>query len=408
MGEELAIEALKQGATDYVFKTRLSRIAPCVRRALREAGERSHRRRAEDELHQLVDFVPQVIVGISPDGSIIHANRVAREYTGLTLDEYRSIDVIGRVIHHDDSQRMRGLRERGFSGSAPFELEARMLGKDGLYRWFLFRYNPLVEGGCVKKWYSSATEIDARKLEEERVRKENVRLEERTRIARALHDTLLQSFLAALMQLGATIDRLPSDSLVKPQLDPILHLMAQGIEEGRDAIQDLRVADPPTPDLVQALSEVHRELAVRPDIDFRVSLAGQQKLLQPFVWQEVYRIGREALANTFRHSGAKRVDCELEYTDSNFRMRLRDNGCGISPQVLGAGRAGHWGLTGMQERAMRIGGLLRISSSATAGTEVQLSVPGSVAFNSDFPWKGTETGVSVESSGKPLTKAVGA
>src|SRR5215469_13825253 len=120
MGEELAIEALKQGATDYVFKTRLSRIAPCVRRALREAGERSHCRGAEDELRQLVDFVPQVIVVISPDGRIIHANRVAREYTGLTLDEYRSIDVIGRVIHPDDVDSMRVIRERGVLASNPF------------------------------------------------------------------------------------------------------------------------------------------------------------------------------------------------------------------------------------------------------------------------------------------------
>ena len=71
-------------------------------------------------------------------------------------------------------------------------------------------------------------------------------------------------------------------------------------------------------------------------------------------------------------------------------MRVSDNGCGIDPRLLGAGRAGHWGLTGMQERAMRIGGLLKISSSATAGTEVQLSVPGSVAFNSDILRKGKD------------------
>ena len=95
---------------------------------------------------------------------------------------------------------------------------------------------------------------------------------------------------------------------------------------------------------------------------------------------EIYRIGREALVNAFRHSGAKRVDFELEYADSDLRLRIRDNGCGIDPQVLDAGREGHWGLSGMRERATRIGAVLKISSSAAAGTEVQLSIPSRVAF----------------------------
>jgi len=86
------------------------------------------------------------------------------------------------------------------------------------------------------------------------------------------------------------------------------------------------------------------------------------------------------LVNAFLHSGAKRVEFELEYTDSDLRMRIRDNGCGIDPHVVQRGREGHWGLAGMQERATRIGGLLTISSNATAGTEVQLSIPSSIAF----------------------------
>jgi len=98
------------------------------------------------------------------------------------------------------------------------------------------------------------------------------------------------------------------------------------------------------------------------------------------IHNEIYRIGREALLNAFRHSGAKSVEFELEYADSDLRMRVRDNGCGIDPQVLAAGREGHWVLAGMQERATKIGALLKISSSATAGTEVQLSIPIGIAF----------------------------
>jgi len=338
------------------------------------------RKRAEEELQQLVDLVPQVIVVLGPDGDWIHANRVAREYTGLTLDEYRSVDVIGKVIHSGDVERMRAARTRALSGRTPFELEARLRGRDGEYRWFLFRYNPLVEQGRVRRWYASATEIESLKQEEERVRRENVRLEERTRIAQELHDTLLQTFLGASMQLSVARDDVPADASIKPRLDRILQLIYQGIEEGRKTIQDLRSSDSRTLDLVLALSGVQQELAVQPDIDFRVSVTGRQQPLPALIRQEIYRIGKEALVNAFCHSQAKRVEFELEYADSGLRLRVRDNGCGIDPQVLHTGRAGHWGLTGMRERATRIGGRLEISSSSSAGTEVQLSVPSGIAF----------------------------
>ena len=95
---------------------------------------------------------------------------------------------------------------------------------------------------------------------------------------------------------------------------------------------------------------------------------------------EIYRIGREALVNAFSHSGAKRVELELEYSDNELCMRIRDNGCGMDPRVVEQGRDGHWGLSGMRERATRVGGLVKVFSSPTAGTEVQLSIPISIAL----------------------------
>jgi PAS domain S-box-containing protein len=375
LGEEVATEALKIGATDYILKTRLSRLVPSVHRALREAKERTERKRAEQELRQLVDFVPQLIVVFDSDGKVIHANRVAREYTGLTLQEFRSMDVFGMVIHPDDVEKAGAQRKHGFAGSEPFELDARLRGKDGIHRWFLGRYNPLVEEGRVRRWYVSATEIESRKQEEERVRKENVRLEERTRIAQELHDTLLQTFQSASLHLSAALYGIGQDSPVRPQFDRILQLMQQGVQEGRDAIQDLRTSESHTADLVLALSRIRQELDVEPVIDFQVIQAGQQKQFPPGIQHEIYRIGREALVNAFSHSGAKRVELELEYSDNKLHMRIRDDGRGMDPQVLEKGRDGHWGLAGMRERATRIGGLLKILSSATAGTEIQLSIP---------------------------------
>jgi PAS domain S-box-containing protein len=341
----------------------------------------TERKRAEQELQQLVDLVPQVIVVLDPNGKLIHANRIAREYAGLPLEEFQPLGLVGRISHPDDVERALAARQRGLAGGAPFELEARLLGADGVYRWFLFRYNPLVEEGHVIRWYGTATEIESRKKQEERVRQENVLLEERSRIAQELHDTLLQSFLGASMQLGGAMKSLASDSPVKPKLEQVLELMEQGIEEGRATIQGLRSSDSRPWDLVLALSGVQQELEVPSDIDFRVSVEGREQPLRPAVRQEIYRIGKEALVNAFCHSGAKRVDCELEYTDSDLHLRVRDNGCGIDPQVLDAGREGHWGLSGMRERATRIGAVLKISSSASAGTEIQLSIPSHIAFN---------------------------
>jgi ligand-binding sensor domain-containing protein/signal transduction histidine kinase len=208
------------------------------------------------------------------------------------------------------------------------------------------------------------------------------RLAERTRIAQELHDTLLQGFLSASMQLHVAVDRLPSDSPDKPPLNRILQLMGQVIEEGRNAVQGLRSSESRSLNLEQAFARVQQELAVQEDVGFRVIVDGEPRLLHPLLRDEVYRIGREALVNAFQHSRAKSIEIELEYASSQLRVLVRDNGCGIDPQMLLSGREGHWGLPGMRERAERIGAKLHVWSSATAGTEVELSVPSQVAFQS--------------------------
>jgi len=136
-------------------------------------------RQDEEELRRMTDAIAQIIVVLNPDGKAIYANRVALEYTGLSLDEVRADDFRTRVFHPDDVQRLREERHRALSGTAPFENEQRALGKDGKYRWFLIRYNPLLdESGKVMRWYATATDIDDRKRNEERTRNENVALRE--------------------------------------------------------------------------------------------------------------------------------------------------------------------------------------------------------------------------------------
>jgi signal transduction histidine kinase len=208
------------------------------------------------------------------------------------------------------------------------------------------------------------------------------RLAERTRIAQDLHDTVLQGILSAAMQLHVAVDQLPANSPAKLRLSRVLELMEHVLEEGRNAIRGLRSSTSDSDDLGQAFSRIPQELGIEVQIDFRVIVLGSSRKLHPVIRDEVYRIGREAVVNAFRHSQATCIEVKLEYAARRFRIVVSDNGCGIDPQVLHSGRDKHWGLQGMRERAERVGGRFRISSRVAAGTEVEMTVPGSIAFGS--------------------------
>lgn len=207
------------------------------------------------------------------------------------------------------------------------------------------------------------------------------RLAERTRVAQELHDTLLQGLLSASMQLHVAVDQLPQDASARPALNRVLQMMEQIVDEGRNTVRGLRSVDS-TYDLKTSFSRVPQELGGKHDVNFRVLTEGASLPLRPIIRDEVYSIGREALVNAFRHSGASNITVELEYAVQQLRILVRDDGCGIDPQVLEAGRDGHWGLSGMRERTEGIGAKLRIWSRPGSGTEVELRVPSDIAFES--------------------------
>ena len=212
------------------------------------------------------------------------------------------------------------------------------------------------------------------------------RLAERTRIAQELHDTLLQGVLSASMQLHSAVDDLPADTPNRQELERVLNLMSRVSDEGRVAVRGLRTES--GDDLEQAFILVRQEYASRNGADFEVTVEGRVRTIHPLIRDEVYRIGREALVNAFRHARATKIEVELEYSPRHLRMLIRDDGCGVDPKILHAGRDGHWGLPGMRERARRIGGQLTLSSRAASGTEVELLLPASVAFT---PLEGTQS-----------------
>jgi signal transduction histidine kinase/ligand-binding sensor domain-containing protein len=211
------------------------------------------------------------------------------------------------------------------------------------------------------------------------------RLSERTRIAQELHDTLLQGILSASMQLHVAESQIPANSPAKTLVSRVLELMEQVVTEGRGAVRGLRLSKERSLDLEQALSRVPQELAVDESaVNFRVIAEGVPRSLRPAVRDEVYRIGREAVTNAFRHSHANRIEVVVEHHSKHLRVLVSDNGEGMDSRFLQSGREGHWGLSGMRERAEKIGAKLKVCSN-NEGTEVELVVPGSIAFEAHAP-----------------------
>jgi len=206
------------------------------------------------------------------------------------------------------------------------------------------------------------------------------RLAERTRIAQDLHDTLLQGIYSASIHLDLANNRLAEDSPAKPAVQRGLDLLRQVSQEGRKALRSLRSTHTTSDSLEHALSLLPKEFTLPESIDFQVATDGESRLLRPLVRDEAYLIAREAVINAFRHAHASRIEIEVDYASRNLRILVRDNGCGIDPETIKAGREGHWGLAGMRERAEKIGATLEVTSRIDVGTEVELSVPGPLAF----------------------------
>ena len=170
-------------------------------------------------------------------------------------------------------------------------------------------------------------------------------------------------------------------------MDDAIVATEQAIAEGRDAIHDLRPQASAESDLEQLLTTAGHELAAlqdgnRQSAAFRVIVEGEAQKLLPMLQDEVYRIGREVIRNAFRHASAAHIEVEIRYDERQLRLRIRDDGKGIEPNLLqgGSGSAGHWGLPGIRERAQRIGAKLDFWSEVEAGTEVELTVPGKLGY----------------------------
>lgn len=343
-----------------------------------------------------------------------HAHNIEIDYTALSLSIPERVLFRYKLEDADTDWQEPGTRRQAFYTNLPpkqYRFRVIACNNDGVWNEAGTSFNFSVDPAyyqttwfrlsCVVAFLALLGALYQLRLRQ-LARQFNIRLEERveerTRIARDLHDTLLQSFHGLLPRLQAACKLLPgSVADARQVLEAALEDAAQAVTQAREAVQGLRAATVVTNDLAKAIESVGQELAAdqraanQEATAFSLEVEGTPRALHPILRDEIYRITVEAVRNAFRHAQARRIEVEIIYEAKLFRVRVRDNGIGMDASLIEEGRAGHFGLAGMRERARRIGGQLEVWSAASlskagalstprAGTEVQLIVPGSVLY----------------------------
>ena len=350
-------------------------------------------REAESRFRTFVDNATDAFLLLDDQYNVIDVNRQASESLGYTREE-----LIGMKPHEFDPNvdtARSGWIQDQLQAGVVCDFETLHRRKDGTVFPVEVRVRPIWRGGHRLSVCLARDITDRKRAEEERVTQmqralhmaSEARLNERMRIARELHDTLLQSVQGLMFSFQAARNLLPGRTEEAMRtLDAAIRKGDQAIAEGRDAIQGLRADPALESNLEHLLTAAGNELAGSSGgegeaPDFRVIVEGAPQPLALLLQDEVYQIARELLRNAFHHAQASRIEAGLAYDASFFRLRIRDNGKGIDRKVLESGaRQGHWGLPGVRERAKRIGAQLKLWSEPGAGTEAELTVPARIAY----------------------------
>jgi signal transduction histidine kinase len=212
------------------------------------------------------------------------------------------------------------------------------------------------------------------------------RLDERTRLARDLHDTLLQTIQGSKLVADNARDHADNPQSTVRALDRLSEWLERAIGEGRDALEALRSSASESDSLTAALRRAVDDCSFDSQLKANILTLGMDLELHPIAREEVYRIGYEAIRNACMHSGGTELLIELRYRRRSLRLDVRDNGRGVDHTFLQTGKTGHFGLTGMRERALSLGGTLNIVSAPDRGTTVSLHIPGSAVYL-NRPWR---------------------
>jgi signal transduction histidine kinase/ligand-binding sensor domain-containing protein len=325
-----------------------------------------------------------------------HTRNLRLDFTAAVLSVPERARFRTRLIGQDHEWRETGgLRQAFYTNLGPgdYRFEVMAANEDGLWSlapaslafriapafyqtsWFKLACAALLAAGLYLLYLRRLAQMTTRVVERMRER-----LDERERIARTLHDTFLQSVHGLSLRFHSIKAVLPKNDTVQQQIDDALDAADAVVEEGREQLMDLRVNHACRGDLAPTLAAAGAA-AAQHGVAFALHEQGSRRALRADVQDELYAIAREAIANALRHSGSSTVEARLTYGGAAFKLEVRDEGKGLDDAVLKAGqRERHWGLTGMRERAARLGARLAIRSTPGAGTSVVVTLGAGLAY----------------------------
>ena len=317
------------------------------------------------------------------------------DYTGLSFMVPQKVRFRYKLEGHDAGWEEPGTRRQAFYSDLPpgtYRFRVVACNNDGIWN----EAGATLDFSVAPAWYQTALfrllcaataifvvwvlyRLRVRKIARAISARFDERLAERTRLARELHDTFVQTIQGSKMVADDALEQSDDPVRMRRAMERLSVWLGQATEEGRAALNSLRTSTTQRNDLAEALQRATENDLVPSSMAVSFSVAGQAREMHPIVRDEIYRIGFEAIRNAAMHSKASRLEVGLEYAH-DLTIRVSDNGIGIDPAVADHGKDSHFGLQGMRERAARIGGKLTLASSATSGTEIILVVPGGIVF----------------------------
>ncbi len=397
MGEEVAVDTLKLGATDYVLKQRLSRLGQAVERAMRETEERRRCRQAEEKMREseerfriLFQTAGSVIGVVTPEGRILEFNQEAERVTGWRRQEVLGQEAYGIFVPPSYEKVVRSVIQKVLAGQSIRGLEAPIKLREGNERLFLWNVNRLLgEESQVLGVIAVGQDITARKIAEEELRESEMKLRlltsqiltaqesERKRISRELHDELGQCLTVLKMNLRAVGRQLPGTGAVKEELGGMSLYLDEVIEKVRRLSRALCPAILEDLGLVPALKYLSSEFSKYYDIRHDFALENLDHLFAKEAQTIIFRIFQEAMTNIAKHARATKVRLAIRESDGGVLFEVEDDGQGFEVVQVHGRRSMDQGLglAALDERAKMLGGSLKIRSRKGKGTRITCAVP---------------------------------
>src|ERR671916_1154466 len=370
IGEDAAVSAMKAGADDYLMKDNLARLNSAIERELRDAEVRRERRQAEEKYRSIFENAVEGIFQTTVDGRFLTANPAMARMLGYESPE----ELLGAISNIRDQLYLEPERREEFYQLALRDgfvsgFEVQMRRKDGGTVWVSANARAIYDaGGDISGYEGTVENITERKRAEEALRQ--IREAERRRIARELHDVVLQDLTYALQSMQV-LRAIPGGVDRDEEAARQMEALKRAVGGLRDAIYDLRTENVREHSLVRSLEsivELNRQMGGGRTLELVVD-ENFPKEISAAAGIEVVRVVQEALVNVRRHSGARRATVSLGVADDEIRVEIEDDGQGFGPETYPG-----IGLTGMHERVHGLGGKLEVASEEGVGTRVSLRV----------------------------------